>query len=296
MSTAQNYFEDARNPNLPWVTETHLTGSDSMAVAHIENCPPGHYPDPPVDKYMLQLLTKGIGSAKVDFGAGQFQIDRFGPGCFGIGAPGQRCDYQVEFSFSLYAICLPTAIVDRAGLELYGKSAPPIERLYKEFGRDVLLRQLISEIMSEAMSGGPNGALYTDYLANATAARLFALERAERPVSRQIAPLGDAEASLVLQAMEDQVEQRVKLDDLCALVDMDVYRFSRAFRARFGETPYRFMLLRRVKRAEALLQDSDMSIAEVAFACGFSSQAHLTATFAKFSNTTPGAIRRARMQ
>ncbi|MEM8592747.1 MAG: AraC family transcriptional regulator [Pseudomonadota bacterium] len=296
MTTARNYFEDERNPNAPWITQTSITGSDRLPVVIIENCPPGSYPDPPLDDYMLYMVAKGAGNAKLDLGAGLFNDGQSRPGSHNVAAPNQRCDYQIDFSFSLYGIALPKRLLERAGERLFGQDAPVIDRLHKETMRDPLLGQMIKALVMEATDGNPNGALYADYLSNAAIARLYVLERAERPASRYVAPFSDDEASLILQAMEDQMEERVTLDDLSALVGMDIYRFSRAFRARFGETPYRFMLLRRVKRAEALLRDSDMSIADIAFACGFSSQAHLTATFSKLSHATPGAIRRARMQ
>src|SRR3954454_1882991 len=44
--------------------------------------------------------------------------------------------------------------------------------------------------------------------------------------------------------------------------------FSRSFRAAFGETPYSYLMTRRIERAKALLRRGDLSVTEVCFAVG----------------------------
>jgi AraC family transcriptional regulator len=59
-------------------------------------------------------------------------------------------------------------------------------------------------------------------------------------------------------------------------------------------SPHQYVLRMRVKRALALLLETDMAIAGVAARTGFSSQSHLTSTMARIDGRTPGAVRRAR--
>ena len=59
-----------------------------------------------------------------------------------------------------------------------------------------------------------------------------------------------------------------------------------------GLPPYRYVLERRVEHACGLLKDSQRSIADVAYASGFSSQAHLTMNFRRLTGMTPGRFRR----
>ena len=56
-------------------------------------------------------------------------------------------------------------------------------------------------------------------------------------------------------------------------------------------TPHRYLLSRRIERARRLLAETNMSIAQIAYLCGFSSQAHLTIAFRKLSGHTPGGYR-----
>ena len=62
-------------------------------------------------------------------------------------------------------------------------------------------------------------------------------------------------------------------------------------KARTGLSPYKFVLERRVDRAQDLLLHSDLSIAEIAFRCGFASQQHLTATLSRKLGNTPHRLR-----
>ena len=63
-------------------------------------------------------------------------------------------------------------------------------------------------------------------------------------------------------------------------------------KARTGMSPYQFVISRRVERARALLENSDLPITEIALVCGFASQQHLTATLSRKLGSTPSRIRR----
>jgi AraC-like DNA-binding protein len=56
--------------------------------------------------------------------------------------------------------------------------------------------------------------------------------------------------------------------------------------------PHRWLLRHRIDRAKALLRGSEAPLAEIADACGFSDQSHLTRVFRSLTGTSPGAWRR----
>jgi AraC family transcriptional regulator len=58
-----------------------------------------------------------------------------------------------------------------------------------------------------------------------------------------------------------------------------------------GLTPHQYVLEGRVERAKQLLADPRFSIADVAQACGFATQAHLTTVFRGHVGATPGTYR-----
>lgn len=67
--------------------------------------------------------------------------------------------------------------------------------------------------------------------------------------------------------------------------------FSRCFKAAFGETPYDYLMTRRVERAKALLRRGDVSVTEACFAVGCSSLGSFSARFTRLVGETPSAYR-----
>ncbi|MBY8884368.1 helix-turn-helix transcriptional regulator [Streptomyces sp. PTM05] len=67
--------------------------------------------------------------------------------------------------------------------------------------------------------------------------------------------------------------------------------FSRSFRAAFGETPYSYLMTRRVERAKALLRRGDLSVTEVCFAVGCTSLGSFSTRFSELVGVSPSAYR-----
>jgi AraC-like DNA-binding protein len=72
---------------------------------------------------------------------------------------------------------------------------------------------------------------------------------------------------------------------------MSTAHFSRQFRAAYGETPYSYLMTRRIERAMALLRLGDQSVTEVCLAVGCTSLGSFSASFTKLVGETPTAYR-----
>ncbi|HEY3877562.1 MAG TPA: helix-turn-helix transcriptional regulator [Trebonia sp.] len=72
---------------------------------------------------------------------------------------------------------------------------------------------------------------------------------------------------------------------------MSPAHFSRQFRAAFGETPYGYLMTRRIERAQALLRVGDLSVTEVCLAVGCTSLGSFSARFTQLTGETPTAYR-----
>jgi AraC-like DNA-binding protein len=69
--------------------------------------------------------------------------------------------------------------------------------------------------------------------------------------------------------------------------------FSREFRHAFGEPPHRYLLMRRMERAAALLRNTDRKVAEICLNVGLRSVGSFTTTFHRTFGVTPTAYRAA---
>ncbi len=67
--------------------------------------------------------------------------------------------------------------------------------------------------------------------------------------------------------------------------------FSRQFRAAYGETPYAYLMTRRIERAKALLRGGQLSVTEVCMAVGCTSLGSFSARFTKLVGETPTTYR-----
>lgn len=67
--------------------------------------------------------------------------------------------------------------------------------------------------------------------------------------------------------------------------------FSRSFKAAFGETPYQYLLSRRMERAKALLRDGELTVTDVCMAVGFTSLGSFSTAFRRFVGESPSTYR-----
>jgi AraC-like DNA-binding protein len=67
--------------------------------------------------------------------------------------------------------------------------------------------------------------------------------------------------------------------------------FSRQFRETYGETPYAYLMTRRIERAKALLRQGELSVTEVCMAVGCTSLGSFSARFTELVGETPTAYR-----
>jgi transcriptional regulator GlxA family with amidase domain len=72
---------------------------------------------------------------------------------------------------------------------------------------------------------------------------------------------------------------------------MSTAHFSRRFRAAYGETPYAYLMTRRIERAKALLRGGGLSVTEVCTAVGCASLGSFSARFTQLVGETPTAYK-----
>ncbi len=97
---------------------------------------------------------------------------------------------------------------------------------------------------------------------------------------------------LILVMMERNIESPLPVSEAARLAGISERQMHRLFQDHLGESPSRFYLGIRLERAAQLLAQSDMSVVEIAFACGFSSGSHLSTRFKHRFGQSPRDFRR----
>src|SRR2546430_15038844 len=72
---------------------------------------------------------------------------------------------------------------------------------------------------------------------------------------------------------------------------MSPAHFSRQFRAAYGETPYNYLMTRRIERAKTLLRRGDLSVTDVCMAVGATSLGSFSTRFTELAGESPSAYR-----
>jgi AraC-like DNA-binding protein len=91
--------------------------------------------------------------------------------------------------------------------------------------------------------------------------------------------------------MDREYAQPLDVPALARTALMSPAHFSRRFRAVYGETPYSYLMTRRIERAKALLRRGDLSVTEVCFTVGWSSLGSFSARFAELVGEAPSSYR-----
>jgi AraC-like DNA-binding protein len=86
--------------------------------------------------------------------------------------------------------------------------------------------------------------------------------------------------------------QPLDVEALAHGVNMSAGHFSRQFRIAYGESPYSYLMSRRIERAMALLRCGDHSVTDACFAVGCSSLGTFTTRFSEMVGVSPGGYRR----
>jgi AraC-like DNA-binding protein len=100
----------------------------------------------------------------------------------------------------------------------------------------------------------------------------------------------------LLRRVRDRIDREyarpLDVEALARDAHMSAGHFSRQFRAAYGESPYSYLMTRRIERAMALLRRGDLSVTEVCFEVGCSSLGTFSSRFAELVGMPPSAYRR----
>ena len=105
----------------------------------------------------------------------------------------------------------------------------------------------------------------------------------------------DVETLVLLRRARDRMDREyakpLDVASLARAVHMSAGHFSRQFRRAYGESPYQYLMTRRIERAMTLLRRGDLSVTEVCFAVGCSSLGTFSTRFAELVGVPPSVYR-----
>ena len=100
----------------------------------------------------------------------------------------------------------------------------------------------------------------------------------------------------LLRRVRDRIDREyaepLDVESLARGINVSAGHLSREFRAAYGESPYSYLMTRRIERAMTLLRRGDLSVTEISFAVGYHPIGTFTTRFTELVGVSPGRYKR----
>jgi AraC family transcriptional regulator len=166
--------------------------------------------------------------------------------------------------------------------------------------RSVLRREVETEdlggiadlagLLADEVLAPSKHAVYAESLVGSIATAL--LDIPSQPPHQDSGRLTQAQMNKLITRLNGRGDGRLSVAEMAETVGLSESWFANVFKQTTGKTPLQWQLGRRIERAQKLLTQTDLTVADIAVQLGFSDQAHLTKAFRQTAGKTPAAWRR----
>ncbi|MDX1800528.1 MAG: AraC family transcriptional regulator [Marinobacter sp.] len=170
----------------------------------------------------------------------------------------------------------------------YELMAPLFERP-RIMDMDNRLQNLVQICASEFTRSPGNAAMHQHFAAGILHCMS---ERVVEPVRHHLGRVGLNPETIRRYVMEN-LHRKITVNDLASVACLSVSRFHELFRDLTGITPHQYLLQTRLEQAVQLLTGTSLTVSDIGFRTGFSSQSALTNALRKHRGITPSALRNA---
>lgn len=266
----------------------------SGMAAEVRNHPAGEIPPPVPQQMEITLALSGSPTGRVERrGNGEWQDTPARPGTLWlcpIGVVEEAIRITDDLSRILHIFIGHEIFKDVS--RTVSRTVSPESIAYRAGIDDDFVRQVGYRISAELEEETSVGRLLVDSLSSAMAAHLVATYSSALLRDRETPSIDQVRMRRVVDYINDNLEADVSLADLSDIACLSRHHFARAFRSAVGVPPHRFISTLRLKRAQELLAHTQASLADIAFACRFSSQSTFTRAFRRHMGMSPGEYRR----
>jgi AraC family transcriptional regulator len=184
------------------------------------------------------------------------------------------------------AVAVHPSLLVQALDETAGVTQIELTENWNAVDRDLMA--LLVAMTTDLDEGSPAGRLYGESLSNALAVYLLARYTVRPRVPRVFkGELPRYRLNRVLEYIRGHLPENLGLSELAAVAGMSPHYFCELFRKTMGCPPYRFVLLKRIERAQELLRNPANSVLEVCMSVGFQNPSHFSRMFHRFVGMSP---------
>jgi len=247
---------------------------------------------PPMDSFMIVQYRQGETPMDRKFD-GRWTRTQCRPGNFSLLSRSAESQWNWTQRVEVAHLYLSDALMSRVAKEVIGKDVSEVCLHDVLRGTDPIVTYVANEITREAGERRLGGSLYVEALSVQLCVHLlreYASCVCDDPTGSP--QLSRSELARLEEFIEAQMHEPITLEDMAQLLGMGVWTFNRHLRHTLDCSGYAYVVEKRIRRAKRLLRNGDLALKEVAAACGFSDQAHMTRMFRTKLGVTPGQFRK----
>jgi AraC family transcriptional regulator len=247
--------------------------------------PPGETPE-----YMLEEFVLAI-----NIGQG-FQVERLLSKSLQVGfmAPGTLilCPRHVpqlirwDREANILLLSLQPELLSRHAEEIL--DTDQFELISHLITQDQLIHQIGLGLIAQLKSNSSESRLYAESAASFLAVHLLKNYSTQSLLGQEYeSRLPPHKLKQAIAYIEEHLAQEISLDRIADELGISRYYFCRLFKQSTRLSPYQYVIQQRVERAKQLLHEGNLSLSDIAIACGFTHQSHLNRHFKRVTGVTP---------
>ena len=247
---------------------------------------------PPMRDHMIVSYKSGDTPMERRFD-GSWTQTKCAPGSISLLTQAQRSNWNWSQNIDVCHIYLSDKLLTRIASEATDNEVTAVRLKDILNVEDPVITTSVDAIRRESSQGGMGGPLYAEAIATQLAIHLL-----RHYASIKINEVSDSsklstrQQRQIADYVEANLDQNIEMHNLATVVGLGQWSFGRRFRTTFGVPPHQYLMEKRIERARTLVENSNMPLKQIAPACGFSDQAHMTRVFRTRLKTTPGILRR----
>ena len=193
-------------------------------------------------------------------------------------------------------LSLPTTLFSRLSDDFDLPKDPAYSVRYAAV-RDEVIASIVRSILSDMTTETSVGRMHAETASLMLAAHIVSRycdsgsRRPTGPTSRQ---LDQVRMRLVLDYVSEHLADEITLADLARVAGLSTFHFARMFAGALGLPPQRYLSRLRLEKAMVEIEAGKLSLSQIAFISGFSSQGSFARAFRRATGLTPGQFRRHR--
>lgn len=247
-------------------------------------------PDHWIPNYLVTFQQSTRSAKRVVFEAGKERETIIESGAVDVVAPQEIRKFRFEGEARTTLLSIEPEVMRSMLASPPGGSSFELIRQWR--GEDQMLLDLILGLRSEVQRDFAAGPFLAEQLCTKLAEELIQrYSIGKLKLDRYKGGLPGSKLSQAIEYIDSYLDHDLTTGDIGRAVGLSKYHFGKAFSTSTGMTLHNFVLARRMRRSRELLAGSDLPLAHVADAAGFSSQSHFTTVFLERTGITPGKYR-----